>query len=215
MFMKKSIIFSIFTILFSFSLFSCIDYVQSVSVKDDTYKLYYKITLSKALFALMNENPESIFEDFLDSEETKDFPENIEMTKVDTDLEVGAEIKMAISSKTNDKDEQLFLPIIEKNKITIPFLAGYVFGELDFSEQDFNFNDKATIKAFFLSSKLHILISKNLISKPEVCYFEAKAGQHYSIPFFDYGENWGLEIPFIVFFEPEMYDFKNIIILQD
>lgn len=43
---------------------SCVDYVQSISYKNGKYQMYYKVTLSKLLFAMMDEDPEEIFRGF-------------------------------------------------------------------------------------------------------------------------------------------------------
>ena len=55
---------------------SCIDYVQSITYKDGKYQMYYKVTLSKVLFALGDEDPEEIFESF-DEDALEDLPENV------------------------------------------------------------------------------------------------------------------------------------------
>jgi len=67
---------------------SCIDYVQSISYKNGKYQMYYKVTLSKLLFAMMDKNPEEIFEDF-DKETFNEIPRNASVGPVNTDLEVG------------------------------------------------------------------------------------------------------------------------------
>lgn len=77
-------------VLFVFYLLvtSCIDYVQTVSYKDGEYKLYYKVTLSKMLFEMADEEPEEVFDVFND-ETLRDLPEKIKVQRVNTDLEVG------------------------------------------------------------------------------------------------------------------------------
>lgn len=102
-------LFFILLIILCFSFTSCIDYVQSITYKDGKYEIYYKVTLSKVLFAMMDENPESIFEDFGDD---MDLPENITLNPVETDLEVGAEINMSINPKTTDEIEKSFLILV-------------------------------------------------------------------------------------------------------
>ena len=106
-------------ILFLFT--SCIDYVQSITYKDGKYQMYYKVTLSKVLFALGDEDPEEIFESF-DEETLEDLPENVDVKPVNTDLEVGAEFTLSIDPKTTDETEKSFLPTVAGNKCFIPFL---------------------------------------------------------------------------------------------
>ena len=60
---------------------SCVDYVQSVSYKNGKYQMYYKVTLSKVLFAMAEEDPEQIFNGF-DKEALGDLPENVSVRRV-------------------------------------------------------------------------------------------------------------------------------------
>ena len=84
---------------------SCVDYVQSVTFKNGKYHMYYKVTLSKLLFAMMDEDPEEIFRGF-DEEALGEVPENASVSPVNTDLEVGAEFKFGIDPKTTDETEK-------------------------------------------------------------------------------------------------------------
>lgn len=120
--MKKHFYIS-FLLLFTLALTSCVDYVQSISYKNGKYQMYYKVTLSKMLFAMMDEDPEEIFEDF-DEEEIGELPANASITPVNTDLEVSAEFKFNIDPKTTDETEKSFLPTISETKCYIPFLLG-------------------------------------------------------------------------------------------
>ena len=67
--------------------------------------MYYKVTLSKLLFAMMDEDPEEIFRDF-DEEALGEVPENASINPVNTELEVGAEFKFSIDPKTTDDTEK-------------------------------------------------------------------------------------------------------------
>ena len=91
--MKKTF-YLLLVVLLSLLFTSCIDYVQSISFKDGKYQLYYKITLSKVLFAMSGENPD----EFLDmlNEDTEGLPENARLNTVNTDLEVGMEFFLSI-----------------------------------------------------------------------------------------------------------------------
>lgn len=87
---------------------SCVDYVQSVTFKNGKYHMYYKVTLSKLLFAMADEDPEEIFMDF-DEEEIGELPPNISIKPVNTEQEVGAEFTFEIDPKTTDETEKLKL----------------------------------------------------------------------------------------------------------
>lgn len=81
--MKKILyLFSLFFVSLLFT--SCIDYVQSITYKDGKYQIYYKIALSKLLFAMADDDPEEIFE-YFDEESLEDFPENVDVKPVNTD----------------------------------------------------------------------------------------------------------------------------------
>lgn len=198
-------------ILFLFT--SCIDYVQSITYKDGKYQMYYKVTLSKVLFALGDEDPEEIFESF-DEETLEDLPENVDVKPVNTDLEVGAEFTLSIDPKTTDETEKSFLPTVAGNKCFIPFLLGDKDSSIaDAMKSDDN-DAQGIAKAIMSSAKCRVLISKKVIPSIEIAYFEGRGSQNYSIPVFDYGESYCLEIPFIVLFESSMYKFGKIVILK-
>ncbi len=188
---------------------SCVDYVQTISYKNGKYELYYKITLSKTIFALTEENPN----DFLDEMNFKDLENSIPNAKimpVDTDLELGAQIALSISPKNASSEEKEFLPTVLKNQIFIPFLLGSE--SVNFADS-FDENDEYTniAMAILSSAKCRIMLDKNIASNIQSAYFKGRGGQSYSIPIFDYGSSFCLEIPFIVLFQ-KTYDFKNIVV---
>ena len=192
---------------------SCIDYVQSITYKDGKYQMYYKVTLSKVLFALGDEDPEEIFESF-DEETLEDLPENVDVKPVNTDLEVGAEFSLSIDPKTTDEIEKSFLPTVAGNKCFIPFLLGDKDSSIaDAMKSDDN-EAQGIAEAIMSSAKCRVMISKKVIPSIEIAYFEGRGSQNYSIPLFDYGESYCLEIPFIVLFESGMYKFDKIVILK-
>ena len=192
---------------------SCIDYVQSITYKDGKYQMYYKVTLSKVLFALGDEDPEDIFESF-DEDTLKDLPENVDVKPVNTDLEVGAEFSLSIDPKTTDEIEKSFLPTVAGNKCFIPFLLVDKDSSIaDAMKSDDN-EAQGIAEAIMSSAKCRVMISKKVIPSIEIAYFEGRGSQNYSIPLFDYGESYCLEIPFIVLFESGMYKFDKIVILK-
>lgn len=200
-------------LLIPFLFTSCIDYVQSITYKDGKYQMYYKVTLSKVLFALGDEDPEEIFESF-DEDTLEDLPENVDVKPVNTDLEVGAEFSLSIDPKTTDKTEKSFLPTVAGNKCFIPFLLGDKDSSIaDAMKSDDN-DAQGIAEAIMSSAKCRVLISKKVIPSIEIAYFEGRGSQNYSIPVFDYGDSYCLEIPFIVLFESGMYKFDKIVILK-
>ena len=49
---------------FCLLLTSCVDYVQSITYKNGKYHMYYKITLSKLIFAMGDQDPDEVFKEF-------------------------------------------------------------------------------------------------------------------------------------------------------
>lgn len=196
-------------ILFLFCFTSCVDYVQSVTYKNGKYQLYYKITLSKVLFAMMDQDPEKVFQDF-DEDALNEFPEKGEIKAVNTDLEIGAEIILKLDPKTTDETEKEFLPKVSGNKCFIPFLLG----NNDSISDSVKSEGEAMAQAMLSSAKCRVLISKSIIPVIETAYFTGKGGKNYSIPIYDYGDANCLEIPFIILFETGMYRTDRIVIIK-
>ena len=133
--------------------------------------MYYKVTLSKLLFEMADEDPEEIFMDF-DEEEFEYLPADASIKPVNTDLEVGAEFTFDIDPKTSDESEKSFLPTVKGNKCFIPFLLGQNDSIADSVDSGDDGAEFAT--AIMSSAKCRILISKNVISGIETAYFEGK-----------------------------------------
>ena len=197
-------------ILISLLCTSCIDYVQSVTYKDGKYQMYYKVTFSKVLFELAEENPEEILE-LLDKD---DFPKNANVKPVNTDLEVGAEFSFSIDPKTTDETEKAFLPTVSGQKYFFTFLSGEE-NDLMTDSMKSDFETQKIAEAVLSFAKCRIKKKKKIISSIDTAYFEGRAGQNYSIPVFDYGETYCLEIPFIVLFESSMYKLDKIVIVKN
>ena len=207
----KRIINIISLLLICLAFTSCVDYVQSVTFKNGKYHMYYKVTLSKLIFAMGDEDPEEIFKDF-DEDEIGELPPNVNIKPVNTDLEVGAEFTFDIEPKTTDETEKSFLPTVAGKKCFIPFLLGQNDSISDSVASGSEGEEFAA--AIMSSAKCRILISKNLISEIETAYFEGKGGQNFSIPVFDYGDANCLEIPFIVLSQKGMYRTDRVVLIK-
>ena len=197
------------TIMFT----SCVDYVQSISYKDGKYHIYYKITLSKVIFAMADEDPEEIFEEF-DVETLEDMPENTIVKPVNTELEVGEEFYIDIDPRTKNDEEKSLLPKISGNKCFIPFAIGSSKSFSDSMDSGSSSGD-GFAEAIMSSAKCRILIGKNLLPSIEIAYFEGKGGKNYSIPVYDYGESYCFEIPFIALMQDGMYRTDRIVVIKE
>ena len=209
----KNIIKLVSVLLICLFFTSCVDYVQSISYSNGKYKMYYKVTLSKVLFAMVDEDPEELFEDF-DEEALTELPENLDVRPVNTDLEVGAEFTVLIDPHTTNNDEKLLLPKIAGKKCFIPLLLGDNKSISD-SVKSKDSEDEAFTEAFLSSSKCRVLISKNVLPSIKTAYLEGKGSQNYSIPIFDYGDNYCLEIPFIILTQEGMYRTDRIVVIKE
>ena len=199
-------------ILFLFCFTSCVDYVQSISYKDGKYHLYYKVTLSKMLFEMSNDEPEDLFEDFND-DVIEDLPESLDYNTVDTELEYGAEFSIDINPRTKNEEERDLLPKISGDTCFIPFLLGEDNAVSDSFDAG-NSDGEAIAQAVLSSAKCRVLIGKNLIPLIEKAYFEGWRGINYTIPVYDYGESYCLEIPFIVIMDDRNYRTDKIVVIK-
>lgn len=205
--------------LFCASLTSCIDYTECITFKDGCYHFYQKIALSKTLLALINEDADKYFEKNFGPIEESDSHGGEKIENVNTELEIGREWKFSISAKTNDAKEKKFLPTVSKNKVFIPFMTGDeenlaswrdTLDELKSSDED---TQQAMI-AFLSASKCRVVVGKNIIPRIEAAFFEGKGGQDYAIAFFDWGESYCFEIPFVVLLNDGKYKFDKMTILR-
>lgn len=217
----KKISFAFLILLTSFLLTSCLDYVQAISYKDGKYTMYYKITVSKTLFALSGEDSddytdafEQAFNDNSDESLSTKLPSNAKLKTVNTTNDIGYEISFSISPSTTDENEKSFLPKASGTKCYIPFLLGNE--ELDIASElgELADEDDEYAQLFLSSSKCRVLVSKKIIPKVETAYFEGRGGQNASIPIFDYGESYCAEIPFALLLEDRMYNFSRIVLIR-
>ena len=213
--MKKfSFVLLLIVPLFLFT--SCFDYVQSITYKNGSYSMSYKMVVSKMLFAMANQDPESVFESF-DVEAMEDLPENVEFKKIDTDLDVGIMINISVDPRTDDETEKIFLPSATSNKIYIPFLLGreeIIGSNRLFNSDDSDRNTQAYMDAFLSTAKSRIIVSKKIVSDVETAYFAAKDGENFPIDFYDYGDVYSFEIPFLVFKFNDEYRMDRIVIVK-
>ena len=154
------------------------------------------------------------FDDFMeefDDEFISSLPSFVSVKPVNTDIEVGAEISFSINPKEGTEEEKSILPKISGNKYFIPFMFADEFSSGDFDD----YEDDEIAVALFSSAKCRVMISKKIIPSIDVAYFEGRGSQNFAIPVFDYGESFCLEIPFIIFFESDMYKFDRIVILKE
>ena len=215
--MKTKTIF-ILSIILSFFLTSCIDYVQSVTYKDGKFRYYCKITLSKALTEIGENNGKNANETF--EELSEKMEDNLRITihgkKIDTDLETGMEFNFTVDPNTTNPEKRKFLPKVRGDKYYIPLLYINNDSNDDFMNFD-NSDDMAqSITAAILSSaKFRVLVSKKIIPQINSAYFKGINASDYAIPFYDYGESFCFEIPATIMLMNKDYDLSRIIINKE
>lgn len=190
---------------------SCVDYIQSISYKGGKYHLYYKVTFSKILMELAEEDVDDFMKDF-NEEFVEPMPDFFSANPVNTELEVGVEFSFDIDPKNATDEEKDVLPKKAGNKYLIPFSFSNELSQAD----DFDSLDaesESIAMAMLSTAKFRILIAKNIIPTIETAYFKGTGKKDFSIPFFDFGDSYCLEIPYIVFFERTMYNFNEIVII--
>ena len=208
----KSLLF-VFIIAIVLMLTSCIDYVQSITYSNGKYHLYHKVTLSKLLLEMADEDAESFVDELLDYS-SSEIPENVTMKGVNTETEAGFEFILDVDPKTATEDEKEFLPTKSGDKYFIPFYVSEMMSDFD-DFDDVDLDDSFTL-AMFSTGKVRVMIAKNIIPSIKDAYFEAEDedDENFYISVFDYGNNYSLEIPFLLFFDEYLYDLDRIVITR-
>lgn len=197
--------------------YSWAKFLEKINDESVVVKLLEKLELATPqrddLFAMMDQVPEEIFGE-INSDTEENLPNNARTRIINTDLEVGEEFYFEVNPKTTDETEKSFLPKVAGKKCYIPFLLGTndsIKYEAESSDSEF----EAMAQAFLSSSKCRVMIGKNILKNIETAYFEGKGGQNYSIPVFDYGESYCLEIPFVILYGNNMLNLERIVIIQE
>lgn len=211
--MKHKSLLSVFIIAIVLTLTSCIDYVQSITYSNGKYHLYHKITLSKLLFELADEDAEDFVEELLE-DSSDEIPDYVSMKGVNTETEAGYEFIMDINPKTATEEEKGFLPTKSSSKYYIPFCISEIISDSD-DFDDVDLDDSFTL-AMFSAAKVRVMIAKNIIPKIDSAYFvaEDEDDENYYISVFDYGNNYCLEVPFLLFVDNYLYDLDRIVITR-
>ena len=116
--------------------------------------------------------------------------------------------------KTATEEEKGFLPTKSSSKYYIPFYISEIISDSD-DFDDVDLDDSFTL-AMFSAAKVRVMIAKNIIPKIDSAYFvaEDEDDENYYISVFDYGNNYCLEIPFLLFVDNYLYDLDRIVITR-
>ena len=160
-----------------------------------------------------DEDAEDFVDELLDYS-SSEIPENVTMNGVDTETEAGFELIFDVDPKTATEEEKEFLPTKSGDKYFIPFYMKEMLSDID-DFDDVDLDDSFTL-AMFSTGKVRVMIAKNIIPSIKDAYFEAEDedDENFYISVFDYGNNYSLEIPFLLFFDDYMYDLDRIVITR-
>lgn len=190
---------------------SCLDYVQSLSWQDGKYRLYTKVTLSKNLLS-MTETGSGEFLRELEKGAHNTFPEPVETIPVNTETEAGLELILTINPRKASAREQQLLPKRNGEIISVPFLIGQ--RESTGSLSGLQGDEESYARIMLSTAKCRVLIAKTVLPSVSSAWFAGRGGQDFSIPVYDYGESFCLEIPLTVLYDSGMYNTENILLRQ-
>ena len=207
---KKIILTLIISSVFLFT--SCIDYVQTITFGEKGYDCYFKLTISRAMLEMAEEDPTSVFEDF--EEMTQGLPRGATISKVDNDVDVGYEFRFTIDGFTNPEDAKLFYPYLsdDEAEIYLPFILGQNAEAFSSIEQEEDIETQTIMAGYMATTKCRVMVSKTIIPEIEGAYFYGNTFEDgfLDVPCYDYGDNWCLEIPLIYFSARKNYDLTEI-----
>lgn len=204
-FLKKIKILSILVLPFFFT--SCIDYLESLSYEDGKYHVVVKLTTSKSILELAEYDGEDLFSKITENIANID---SANVTMIDADDDIGIMYVADVDSK-NPGDNKDIIPEISKNKIYIPFLLSDLNDtSLQNMQNDADEFSLMMTEMFFSTSKVRILVDKNIVKNIKSVYFAGS--KNVPITFFDFGKQYYLEIPMTLLLSKEMPDFSRIVI---
>ncbi len=189
------------------------DYVQSIGYRNGRYEIYYKFTVSKALLALGEDDPDTACEQLGKSDVFKQFRKS-SLNKVETDIDMGYEVNISIDPRNASEEEKSFLPKVKDNVCLLPFFPGKNRDSFSESISKDNYEEKAMSALVIGEAKFRILISKKIIPSIKKAYFEGLKGTDYSIPVFDLGDELCLEIPLAAIATNNTFRMDRIVLIK-
>lgn len=188
----KKLLLTAAVILSTFMFTGCIDIVENISYSDSNYNIGIRITLSKLLFAMANEDPDKFLNQLQSSD---DIPENAEINPINSELEAGVYFKVKIDPQNATEEQKEFLPLVKKDgKVIIPvFLYDQNFSDIEKMDAE----SKGIAQAMLSTAKYRVNLSKKIISPLSDVKFVCESETH-PVEYYDMGEMYCIEIPFIL-----------------
>ena len=198
--MKKFFVLAV-TILMSFSLMSCFEFVQSISLEGESYHIKRQISFSK-YFLSMIMSGESAPSDALSLKEFEAEFDNLAETmgaeSFHTPSESGIISTMTINRNTQVEEELASLPRKDGTKFIIPLIDMTETAEKAQTDWD------SLMAAYILLStaEYQLTLGKEIVPHISYAYLiEQNSNEQYLVSVMDNGKNYLIEIPVMPLFE--------------
>ena len=183
---------------------SCIDVVQSVTLKNGAFHVSLQVTLSKDLLALVGEDGA----DFINEIDADDMPAQLSVKQINTDTEIGIFCSGIIDPLTQDTSLQEMIPLIEGTTVTLALPLGEGLSDGMSNASLSNEMAQSVANALFSSAKYRILVGKSLA--PHITRAFLSDGtlrpQTVEVNFYDLSDMYCIELPLSVFLQDVPYD---------
>ncbi|MDY3755344.1 MAG: hypothetical protein SOZ84_04980 [Treponema sp.] len=198
--MKKIFVLAV-TILMSFSLMSCFEFVQSISLEGESYHIKRQISFSK-YFLSMIMSGESAPSDALSLKEFEAEFDNLAETmgaeSFHTPSESGIISTMTINRNTQVEEELASLPRKDGTKFIIPLIDMTETAE----KAQTNWNSLSMAYMFLTTAEYQLTIGKEIVPHISYAYLiEQNSNEQYFVDVADDGKNYLIEIPVMPLFE--------------
>lgn len=174
----------------------CIDVVQYLSGSADDVDIYFRLTLQKSVFELVNalgdapQDMDEIFKDFNlnEDEVVRELPPGVEADyrPVNTDFDYGFELRYSVPRSilgATSEPGNPFIPLLTPRGLSIPLSEGNGSSETD-----------EFASAFLGSAKYRLFISKRLVSRVSAARILA-GPESTAVTITDLPDVWLLEFP--------------------
>lgn len=217
--MKKRL----FSILVGLSLImftSCLDVVQTVSKKDNSYNLSYRVSVSKSGLDMANLTTDSIKEIFEGMisvlKESASEGNQFKYDEFNTKSEYGFTTSFSVASDEQNKAFQAYLPVAKGSSITVPLnIIPLEYKSL--FQQGINASnpDKETLNIINMmvsSYKYKLMLPKELTGEIKSAKLSGK-GKAVALNFYPVLDSYMIEIPLDLYINPDA-NYNSVVITK-
>lgn len=198
--MKKFFVLAV-TILMSFSLMSCFEFVQSISLEGESYHIKRQISFSKYFLSMImsgeSDSSEALSLKEFETEFDK-LAETMGAESFHTPSESGIISTMTINRNTQVEEELASLPRKDGTKFIIPLIDMTETAE----KAQTDWNSLSMAYMFLTTAEYQLTIGKEIVPHISYAYLiEQNSNEQYIAPVRDDGKNYLIEIPVMSLFE--------------